>query len=109
MPDPAVDALWERHPESEQMVPADKPPIFKELGPHDYVESEFETGSGHCDKCGGGPDAKIHHYVDPMERIAEALEQLRNEAQQQTVAFERATMALEKIASCIQAGWLEGE
>ena len=72
MIDPCID-----RPETEPVeVPADRPPIFKELGPHDYQESEFPEGRGHCDLCGGGPEAKIHHYVDPEERIAAALERI---------------------------------
>jgi hypothetical protein len=71
MPDPLIEG-----PESERVVPIDRPPIFAELGFHDYQESEYEQGAGHCDKCGGGPEAPIHHKarVDPLERIAAALE-----------------------------------
>jgi hypothetical protein len=69
MPDPTLDIEL---PEPA----ADRPPIFAELGPHPYQESEFAHGRGHCDKCGGGPDAKIHNYVDPQERIADALEKI---------------------------------
>ena len=67
MPDPAIREPFE--------TPADKRPIL-ETTPHDYIESEFPEGKGRCDVCGGGPEAKIHHFVDPMERIASALENL---------------------------------
>jgi hypothetical protein len=65
MPDPAVREPFD--------PPADKRPIL-ETTPHDYIESEFPEGRGRCDVCGGGPEAKIHNHVDPLERIAIALE-----------------------------------
>ena len=58
------------------LLQTDRPAIFIEGGPHDYVESEFAQGAGRCDKCGGGPDAAIHHWVDPQERMAVALEEI---------------------------------
>ena len=57
-------------------VPPDRRPIFEEMGPHPYEESEFPRGKGHCSHCGGGPEAKIHNFVDPQERIADALERI---------------------------------
>jgi hypothetical protein len=54
---------------------ADRPPIHKDAGRHDFVESEFATGVGRCDTCGGGPLAQIHQRpVDQTERAAMALE-----------------------------------
>jgi len=54
-----------------------RPPTHDAIGYHPYVESEFAPGSGRCDKCAGGPDAEIHHKpVEPLERIAAALERL---------------------------------
>ena len=56
---------------------ADRPPISDLMGPHAFVESEFEEGAGRCDKCGGGPDAEIHQEpVDNLKRIADALEEI---------------------------------
>ncbi len=73
MPDLDVDRI----DLPERLQPAsDRPPISDHMGPHPYQESEFPEGKGHCDLCGGGPDAKVHNYVDPMERIAAALERI---------------------------------
>ena len=58
-------------------VPSNRPPINPAMGPHQYQESEFPEGAGHCDTCGGGPDAPIHQpVVDPLVRIAKALERI---------------------------------
>jgi hypothetical protein len=61
---------------SERPLPAkDRQPINNEMSYHPYVESEFPEGRGHCDQCGGGPDAALHvKPVDQMKRIADALE-----------------------------------
>ncbi len=84
MPDRTVDL-----PETERISPpADRRPILDTVAPHEYVESEFPEGKGHCDLCGGGPDAKIHHHVDPMERIAAHLEQIRDDVQRGASALE---------------------
>jgi hypothetical protein len=57
---------------------ANREPIHEALGPHKFVESEFEHGAGRCDKCGGGPAADIHKDpIDPvavLQRIAAAVE-----------------------------------
>ena len=60
---------------------ADRPPIHLELGYHPFEESEFEQGKGYCGRCGGGPEAEIHHKLtDPMQRIALSLETLAHHA-----------------------------
>jgi hypothetical protein len=49
------------------------------LQPHAFVESEFENGAGKCDRCAAPKEAAIHSdkaRVDPMVRIAEALERI---------------------------------
>ena len=61
-------------------VPADRQAILP-MEPHFFVESEFPQGKGHCDLCGGGPLAAIHTHVDPLERIAEALERIADIAE----------------------------
>jgi hypothetical protein len=63
---------------------ANREPIHLELPPHEFVDSEFEQGKGYCDKCGGGPGAEIHHplkRIEPIVRIAEALERLAHQAE----------------------------
>lgn len=56
---------------------ANRPPINDSMGFHEYKESEFPEGAGHCDLCGGGPEAQIHKRpVDQMARIADALERI---------------------------------
>ena len=57
--------------------PAKRPPVNDQVARHEFVESEFAPGCGRCDRCGGGPLAEIHQErVDPMERIATALERI---------------------------------
>jgi hypothetical protein len=54
------------------------------LQPHAFVESEFENGAGKCDRCAAPKEAAIHSdraRVDPMVRIAEALETLAHYAE----------------------------
>jgi hypothetical protein len=75
-------------------VPPDRQPILP-LGPHDFVESEFPAGKGHCDRCGGGPLAAIHTHVDPLERIAVALEEIA-EMGQAFVAYVRHIEEMDK-------------
>lgn len=54
--------------------------INNEVGPHAFVPSEFSTGAGFCDRCGGGPGAEIHQKpVDQLARIADALERIANQ------------------------------
>lgn len=74
------------------------------MAPHEFRESEFPEGKGHCDLCGGGPDAKIHNHVDPLERIAEALEAIRDEAEQQTECMVRGVAALENMLVHMRTG-----
>ena len=58
-------------------TPANRPPVNDQIPRHEFVESEFLPGCGRCDRCGGGPLAEIHQErVDPMERIATALERI---------------------------------
>jgi hypothetical protein len=120
MPDQTVDLPeTERQQEAfqlgkriaERAIAADRPPILDTIGPHEYKESEFPEGKGHCDLCGGGPDAKIHNHVDPLERIAEALERgavhleaIRDEAQQQTECMVRGVAALENLVVYMRTG-----
>ena len=64
-------------PEQETSRLAARPPISDLMGPHPFVESEFEEGAGRCDKCGGGKLAEIHREpVDNVKRIADALEEI---------------------------------
>ena len=85
MPDLTLHSTIDDLPE----VPADRQAILP-MQPHDFVESEFPQGKGHCDLCGGGPLAAIHTHVDPLERIATALEGL--------------APALERIANILAIG-----
>lgn len=70
-----VESPEREHPERYAPAP-DRPAIHPAVGPHQFVESEFPEGAGHCDVCGGGPLAEIHNPVDQMARIAEALERV---------------------------------
>jgi hypothetical protein len=94
------------------LPPADKPPVHSAVPPHDFVESEFPEGAGHCDICGGGPDAPIHHHVDPLERIAAALDpeklasyvdSIDGTLASGVVALERLAMAAEGILQVVEA------
>ena len=81
-------------------VPADRQAILP-MEPHFFVESEFPQGKGHCDLCGGGPLAAIHTHVDPLERIAAALEEIAGAAHRQE---DRLGEALERIANILALG-----
>ena len=86
-------------PEQETSHFSDRPPINDLMGPHPFVESEFEEGAGRCDKCGGGPDAEIHQKpVDHLARVADALEALDSWAP----AVARIANALERIAETLK-------
>ena len=66
-------------PDAEMPIesPASRPPVNDQVARHEFVESEFAPGCGRCDRCGGGPLADIHQErIDPMERIATALEEI---------------------------------
>ena len=96
-------------------VPADRQAILP-MEPHHFVESEFPAGKGHCDLCGGGPLAAIHTHVDPLERLATALEGLAPAFDQWDaedvdrrllcimVGVERIADALERIANILAIG-----
>ncbi len=100
MPDEKVD-----RPETERLSPpADRPPILDAVPPHEFRESEFPEGKGHCDLCGGGPDAKIHHHVDPMERIAAHLEQIRDDVQRGATALEKIADLMDECMGTAQGG-----
>lgn len=80
------------------------PPIHEGIGPHRFVDSEFEHGKGRCDRCGGGPLAEIHQQrVDPLELIAGrmepliALDRIHERLQDLLVPTERAVVALEGL------------
>lgn len=96
MPDQAVDS-----PESAPVEPPpDRRPINDTMGPHEYVESEFPAGKGRCDLCGGGPLHEIHaKQVDPLVRIASALEHIESAAH----AVYSVAWALERIANQLEA------
>ena len=84
-------------------TPANRPPVNDQIPRHEFVESEFLPGCGRCDRCGGGPAADIHQErVDPMERIALALERiaahLESMRDQMEYASPRMALALERIA-----------
>lgn len=57
----------------------DRAPVNPQHPPHAFVESEFPEGRRRrrCDLCGGGPAHQIHQpRVEPMVRIADALERI---------------------------------
>ena len=90
MPDPALYSTIDDLPE----VPADRQAILP-MEPHHFVESEFPAGKGHCDLCGGGPLAAIHTHVDPLERIADSLQEIAGALHRQEDRLEE---AIERIA-----------
>lgn len=80
------------------------PPIA-DMGPHRFVDSEFEHGKGRCDRCGGGPLADIHaEKTDPLKEIAGrmepliALDRVHERLQDLIIPTDRAAVALEGIA-----------
>jgi hypothetical protein len=104
MPDPMLigdpGAQMYDHERYENPAPPSGRPPIHDTGYHEFQESEFPNGAGRCDTCGGGPDAEIHHKpVDPLERIATALEEIAGAMHRQE---DRAGEALERIASVLE-------
>lgn len=70
---------YETEPTEPLEVFEDRPPVNPNHPPHVFVPSEFPEGRarGRCDLCGGGAAHEIHQIrVDPLVRIADALERL---------------------------------
>ena len=94
MPDPTIEQEIKESGECVRLaqiagIPPDRPAVNDMAGPHDFVPSEFAPDSGRCDRCGGGALAQIHlKPVDPMARIADALERIADvmEDAEQTAA-----------------------
>jgi hypothetical protein len=90
----------------------DRSAINPQVPYHKFVESEYEQGAGHCDVCGGGPDAEIHQKpVDQMARIADALDMIASDTSSLILMADnrhRVVNALERIADALERPYRMG-